>query len=239
MRRTIVIDKNEFARTAADYFIAQAQAALRENKQFAVALSGGSTPRSMYRLLADAQLNWKNIHLFWSDERCVPPDHPESNYFQAFETLISHINIPPQNIHRIFGEISPELAAAQYEQELRSFFGERPRFDLILLGLGEDGHTASLFPSSPALDERDHWAVAVPHVVPPAPLVSRVTLTLPILNMARQVVFLVSGSGKAARVAEILNAPTASPLLPANMVQPDDGVILWLMDQSAAAEMVK
>jgi 6-phosphogluconolactonase len=237
MQTIIVEDKNKLARTGADLMIAQAQAAFRENRQFSIALSGGSTPAMMYKLLAEAPLDWANIHLFWSDERCVPPDHPESNYRMAFESLISHINIPLKNVHRIFGEIPPDLAGDQYEQELHAFFGMLPRFDLILLGLGEDGHTASLFPTSPAVNERSRWVTAVPHDVPPLPLVTRVTLTLPILNQAHQVIFLVSGKGKAARLAEVLNTPEGSTLLPASMVRPDDGELLWLMDQAAAEKL--
>lgn len=239
MQTIIVEDKYALARAGVDLFIGRAQAADRENRPFSVALSGGSTPAMMYQLLAQAPLDWKNIHLFWSDERCVPPDHAESNYRMTLESLMARISIPEQNIHRICGEISPDIAAEQYDQGLHKFFGDTPRFDLILLGLGEDGHTASLFPLSPVLNERSKWATAVPHDVPPLPLVPRVTMTLPVLNRASKVVFLVSGAGKAKRLAEVLHSPEGSPLLPASLVRPEDGDILWLIDRSAATELEK
>ena len=165
--------------------------------RFAVALSGGSTPKRMFEQLAKMVMDWKHIHLFWVDERCVPPDHPDSNYGMTAEALLNHIEIPGENIHRIHGEQPPEPAALIYEKELRHFFGEQlPVFDLILLGLGSDGHTASLFPGSPALQEKKRWAVEVKHDAPPPPLVDRVTLTIPVLKEAREVIFLVSGNRK-------------------------------------------
>ena len=239
MRRTLVFDNDDLAGAAADLFISLAQAAYRENRSFTVALSGGSTPKAVYQLLAEAPLEWNNIHLFWGDERCVSPDHPDSNFKMAFESLISHIQIPPQNIHRIYGEIPPEEAAERYEQELRTYLGENPSFGLVMLGLGEDGHTASLFPNSLALNEHSRWVVVVPHDVPPLPLITRTTLVLPILNNAKHVVFLVSGAAKSARLAEVLRSPVSSPSLPATMVQPRDGELIWMMDRSAAAEFTK
>ncbi len=239
MKIAIVTDMDALTDAAADFFIARSQASIRENGRFSVALSGGSTPRQLYARLAQpalaSRVNWEAVHLFWGDERCVPPNHADSNYRMAMESL--RVPIPEQNIHRIQGELSPEEAAAQYEKELRDFFEETPRFDLILLGLGDDGHTASLFPDSPALRERTRWVAAVPHETPPPPLVPRVTLTLPVLNAARQVIFLVSGAGKAERLAEVLHAPTVSPSLPASMIQPDDGELLWLIDKPAAAHI--
>lgn len=239
MKTTIVPDVNALTRAAADLFAAQAQAALQAKERFTVALSGGSTPRALYQLLANTPLAWEDIRLFWGDERCVPPDHADSNYRMTAENLLARVHIPPENIRRIQGELPPEEAALRYEDELRKYFDDAPRFDLILLGLGDDGHTASLFPDSPALHERTRWAVAVPHTTPPLPLVPRVTLTLPAINAARQVVFLVSGADKAQRLAEVLRAPTASPLLPASMIRPDDGELLWLADQPAAALLSK
>lgn len=220
---------------AAELFIQTAAQSFLARGYFSVALSGGSTPRALYQLLADTPLAWEHIHFFWGDERCVPPDHADSNYRMTAESLLRRVHIPPENIHRIQGELPPEEAALRYEDALRRFFDDAPRFDLILLGMGEDGHTASLFPNSPALHERTRWVAAVPHTTPPPPLVPRVTLTLPVLNAARQVLFLVSGAGKAQRLAEVLHAPTASPSLPASMIRPDHGDILWMVDQSAAA----
>ena len=235
----IVADSNMLANVAADLFIAKAQSSTNRSGRFSVALSGGNTPRQLYARLAKPDLasrvNWEAVHLFWGDERCVPPDHADSNYRMAMESL--RVPIPEKNIHRIQGELPPEEAAARYENQLRDFFGDAPRFDLILLGLGDDGHTASLFPFSPTLHERTLWVAAVAHETPPPPLVPRVTLTLPVLNAARQIVFLVSGAGKAERLAEVLHAPTASHPLPASMIQPDNGELLWLMDKPSAAHI--
>ncbi len=234
MKTVIVTDVNSLARAAADIFVAQAQEALQANRRFTVALSGGSTPRSLYQLLADIPLAWENIHIFWGDERCVPPDHADSNYRMTAESLLSRIRIPTENIHRIAGELPPDEAALRYENELRQFFGDAPRFDLILLGLGDDGHTVSLFPDSPALHERTRWVVAVPHATPPPPLAPRVTLTPVAINAARQIVFLVSGAGKAERLAEVLQPRPAAQPLPAQLIQPVNGDLLWLVDKPAA-----
>lgn len=234
MKTVIVPDSNALTRAAAELFTAEAQSVLQANRRFTVALSGGSTPRALYQLLAQLPLAWENIHLFWGDERCVPPDHADSNYRMTAESLLTRVHIPPENIHRIQGELPPEEAALQYEDELQKFFDGVPSFDLILLGLGDDGHTASLFPNSYALHEQTRWVVAVPHAAPPPPLVPRVTFTLPAINAARQIVFLVSGAGKAERLAEVLRVTTSPTLLPAQLIQPDTGELLWLMDQPAA-----
>jgi 6-phosphogluconolactonase len=234
----VVSDSSTLATAAADLFIAKAQAAIDRGNRFTVALSGGNTPRELYSRLATPDLasrvKWEAVHLFWGDERCVPPDHPDSNYRMVSETFLSKVPIPTVNIHRIHGELISDQAAIQYENELRTFFGDSPRFDLVLLGLGDDGHTASLFPSSPALHERNHWAVPVPHATPPPPFIPRVTLTPVAINSARQVVFLVSGGTKARRLAEVLEIPSSFPTLPAQMIQPEQGELLWLIDKSAA-----
>jgi 6-phosphogluconolactonase len=153
------------------------------------------------------------------------------------ETLLTRIPIPINNIHRIRGELIPYQVAIQYDNELRTFFGDSPPFDLVLLGLGDDGHTASLFPSSPALHERTRWVVAVPHETPPPPFVPRVTLTPVAINSTRQVVFLVSGATKAKRLAEVLEIPSSFPLLPAQMIQSKLEDLLWLIDKSAAGSL--
>ncbi|GAB4486554.1 MAG: 6-phosphogluconolactonase [Anaerolineales bacterium] len=217
---------------AADLFTQQAEAS---PGKFSVALSGGSTPRALYERLSTTDLAeripWPKIHLFWGDERCVPPDHPESNYGMTAGALLSRIPIPTENIHRIRGELPPAEAASLYEAELRAFFGETPAFDLIFLGIGEDGHTASLFPGSPALAETARWVVDVEHTTPPPPLVSRVTLTFGVLNAARRVVFLASGASKAAILAQVWQGVN----LPASQIGPTNGDLLWLVDQAAAA----
>lgn len=205
--------------------------------RFSVALSGGSTPTALYRLLAEEpyrqQIPWQQAHLFWSDERCAPPDDPGSNYRLADETLISRVPIPPQNVHRLRGELEPEAAARAYARELRHFFDSpQPRFDLILLGLGKDGHTASLFPASPALTETERPAVAVEAHYQARPA-HRLTLTLPAINAARRVWFLVTGSDKAGIVRAVLAGPPNR--LPAQLIHPTAGRLTWLLDAAAAA----
>lgn len=228
-------DSYTLAEYAAELLIQNAQVSIAARGNFTVALSGGSTPRELYTRLAaefSTRVNWNLVHLFWGDERCVPPDHADSNYRMTRESL--RVPIPEENIHRIHGELTPELAAEEYENQLRSFFTETPRFDLILLGMGDDGHTASLFPGSPALAESTRWAVSVEHAAPPPPLVSRVTLTFGVFNTARRVIFLVSGAGKAARLAEIQRGGS---LLPAARIRPQNGELLWLVDTAAAANL--
>lgn len=219
---------------AANLFAQMAEAA---PERFSVALSGGSTPRALYERLAAVEMAeripWRKVHLFWGDERCVPPDHPESNYGLAAAALLSRVPLPTENIHRIWGELPPAQAASLYEAELRAFFGETPAFDLVFLGMGEDGHTASLFPDSPALKESTRWAVHVAHTAPPPPLVSRVTLTFSVLNAARRVVFLVSGAAKAARFAQVWRGDD----FPAAQIHPKNGELLWLVDCDAAAAL--
>lgn len=235
-------DAGELARKAAGQFVACAREAIARSGRFAVALSGGSTPRALYGLLASTEfrgsVDWRRVHFFWSDERCVPPDHPESNFRMVQETLLGNIQIPAENIHRMLGEKEPDQAAAAYEAELKKFFaierGDRPRFDLIFLGLGEDGHTASLFSGNNALDEAEHFVVAV-YV---ERLQSyRLTLTLPVINAAAQVTFLVSGESKAAILREIVGAKKGSGNYPAARVRPSAGKLTWLIDRDAAKQL--
>jgi 6-phosphogluconolactonase len=237
---TICRDAEQLYRAAAAQFVALAGAAAPTARGFAVALSGGSTPKGLYTLLATPeyreQIPWSRVHLFWGDERCVPPDHSESNYRMVRESLLSKIDIPQHNIHRMAGEKDPEIAAAEYELELSNFFqlseGDLPRFDLILLGLGEDGHTASLFPGSKALERMKHLVAAVDLETLGR---HRLTLTLPVLNNGAQIAFLVSGRSKAAILGEILGTKSRSSILPAAKVQPDNGRITWLVTRDAAA----
>jgi 6-phosphogluconolactonase len=192
----------------------------------------------MYARLTRAQVKWDHVHFFWGDERCVPPSHADSNYRLANEALLCSIPIPEVNIHRIPGELPVKEAARNYEVELRRFFGSTtPRFDLVLLGLGEDGHTASLFPGNPAVREDAHWVAAVSHHEPPPPLVDRVTLTLLVLNAAAHVLFLVSGASKTDRLEQVLHGPFQPELLPAQTVKPIKGTVQWLVDQAAAAKL--
>lgn len=233
----IAVDNPALSRAAAEEFKITAESAIAERGRFAVALSGGNTPRSVYSLLAQhykTSLPWSKVHIFFGDERSVPPDHPDSNYRMANEALLSHVAILPENVHRILAELDPEPAAQEYENQLREFFrpadGDWPRFDLIMLGLGEDGHTASLFPGSSALNETSR--LVVPTWVEEKKTF-RITLTYPVLNHAAEVEFLVAGAGKAQILKEVLNH--SSPMYPAQRIKPGNGRLLWLLDQAAAS----
>jgi 6-phosphogluconolactonase len=216
--------------------------AVRRSGRFTWALAGGSTPRQLYTLLACERfataIDWSRVEFFWGDERCVPPDERESNYRMARETLLAAIEPDPARVHRMQGELEPAQAAAEYEQLLRGFFGVTgsggpPSFDLVLLGMGADGHTASLFPGSAALREQERWVVENRLSPSAAP---RVTLTFPILNAATNVLFLVSGAGKAACLKRVLE-PAGSEELPARRVRPQRGRLEWLVDAAAASQL--
>jgi 6-phosphogluconolactonase len=240
-------DKGQLAQAAAKQIIELAGTAIIRKKCFNLMLAGGSTPKATYSLLASRrysdQVNWEQVFLFWGDERCVPPDHPDSNFGMVRDTLISFVPIPPQNVFRIHGEIPPAEAAALYQTELQRHYSREDKtggiasLDLVLLGMGTDGHTASLFPSSPVLEERVNWVTHVRHTSPPPPLVDRVSVTLPLINAARQVTFLVSGSGKSKRLKQVLSSQYAqNEALPASMVAPVNGQIAWLVDRAAASD---
>ncbi|MGO8986903.1 MAG: 6-phosphogluconolactonase [Terriglobales bacterium] len=229
---------------AAEEFIRAARSAIGAQGRFAVALSGGSTPKALYSLLAAnyATFAWNRVFLFFGDERHVPPTDSESNYRMVNETLLSKLSIPAENVFRVHAE-NPDAAAAaaDYEAQLRSFFGlrsgvrpvELPRFDLILLGMGPDGHTASLFPESDALGEESRLVVANwvakfnTH---------RITLTFPVLNHAAEVIFMASGADKAEILRQVLEEKNTPPL-PSQRVQPTDGKLLWMLDQAASAKL--
>lgn len=232
---------------AAELFAAHAKAAIQERGIFTVALSGGSTPKALYHLLATGpqfagQIAWDKIHLFWGDERFVPHDHPESNYRMVKEQMLGAVPIPADNIHPVNTAIAePEECAADYGRKLRAFFRERnllsscggPAFDLNFLGLGADGHTASLFPESKALTETHHWCAA--NWVEKFQS-WRITLTYPAINSARVIAFLAVGPDKAGRVAEILGPDSAAHHYPAQFVQPSSGgQLLWVLDEASAA----
>ncbi len=208
--------------------------------RFAVAVSGGSTPRKLYTLLSSnryrEKVDWRSINFFWVDERCIPKEHKDSNFRLVFETLLSKLPIPDDNIHRIKGEEEPEKGAKQYEDDLREFFGKNalPVFDLIILGVGEDGHTASLFPGSRSLEETNKLAVPV---YLERPKRHRVTLTLPIINNSTHILFLVTGHSKAGIVHEILEEGDKRELYPAGLVSPVRGTITWLIDKEAAKRL--
>ena len=232
----ILPDPEAVAHEAARCVVALSREAAGSRGRFSLALSGGSTPGKLYRLLAEEpyhdQIPWAEVHLFWGDERCVPPDDPGSNYSLVERTLISRVPIPPENVHRVRGELEPGSAARAYERELQDFFcGPQARFDLVLLGLGEDGHTASLFPGSPVLAETERLVAAATAVYQDRPA-QRVTLTLPAINSARQILFLVTGRAKAGVVQAIVAG--TGERLPAQQIQPAAGQLTWLLDAEAA-----
>lgn len=210
----------------------------RGTKIFAIGLSGGSTPRALYETMArrQSELDWKAIHLFWGDERCVPPDHPDSNYRMAYESLIQHVPIPTENVHRIRGEDDPQAAAEAYETELRAFLGEYPRFSLLLLGLGDDGHTASLFPGTAAIHESQKRVIA--HYVEKLNA-WRITLTPAAINAPHDVMFLVVGSSKASALKQVLEGEKQPDVYPAQIVNPFLGRVYWFVDVSAASLLEK
>lgn len=220
------------ARSAAGLIVEAAKKAVAAHGRFLLVLSGGSTPRALYALLAHAPVPWERVHVFWGDERCVPPDHPDSNYRMARESLLDRVPIPAGNVHRLEGEDpDPGAAAARYAEEIRRFFApDPPRFDFVLLGLGPDAHTASLFPGSEALESRS-W-VGAPWVEKLAAY--RLTLTPVLLNRAAQVVFLVAGRDKAAAVEAVLQGTGSPREIPARAIQPEEGRAIWLLDAAAA-----
>lgn len=238
----ICLDAAELSQKAAERFVALANEASASSGRFTAALSGGSTPKTFYSLLATPgfadRIPWPKVHLFWGDERCVPPEHPDSNFRMVRESLLSKISIPLENVHRMAGEKEPKLAAVEYEEQLIEFFrlskGEPPRFDLILLGLGDDGHTASLFPGTEALKETKRLVAA--NFVEKMNAY-RLTLTLPVLNNAANVLFLVAGASKAAVVKELLGAKPGASDYPASKIQPRDGKLTWMITQDAAANL--
>lgn len=243
----ILPTRDALMHAAAELWVAAAAAAIGASGRFAVALSGGATPERLYRLLATepyaSRLDWSRVHAFWGDERCVPPDDPASNYRMAREALLARVPIPAENVHRIRGEDEPAAAAAAYERALRGAFAtpDGPphlspgrRFDLVLLGLGGDGHTASLFPDTAALREGARWVRAVrPAAVSPA----RVTLTPAVINAAAEVAFLVAGPAKAATLRRVREGPYRPDALPAQIVAPRAGRLRWLVDADAAADL--
>ncbi len=230
---------------AAQKFCNITEESIRQTGRMTVALAGGSTPKALYTLLASepyrSKIDWQKLHVFWGDERHVSPEHQESNYRMAYESLLSHVPVVSEQIHRIQGELlNASDAAAVYEEALRKVFspseGEVPVFDLILLGMGPDGHTASLFPGTGAVHESSRWVVA--------PWVEkfqthRVTLTPVVLNQARHIMFLVSGEDKASALRAVLEGPSQQDMYPSQVINPVSGELLWLVDKGAASLLEK
>ena len=231
---------DELFHGAAEDFVQLAKDAVAAKGSFTVALSGGSTPRGMHSLLATqfaAAVPWKKVFFFWSDERHVPPDHPDSNYRMAYETLLSKVPVDPGKVFRMHGEHPDANAAAiEYEQTITAAFGtqdrEIPRYDLIFLGLGPDGHTASLFPRTAAL--REHSRLVVANRVEKLKT-DRITFTLPLINNAANVIFLVSGKDKTSAVQSVFDPETAGQDFPAKLVNPPHGRLTWMLTEDAAA----
>jgi 6-phosphogluconolactonase len=234
-------DLDQLTRAAADLVARQSQVA-RPRGVFRVALSGGSTPKPVYQLLTAPpyrdQIAWSQVQFYWGDERNVGPDSPESNYRMAREALLDHIPIHPEQVYRISGELPAAEAALDYAQALQGAFslapGQFPRFDLILLGLGPDGHTASLFPHTTALEVRDRTVVA--NSVPKL-RTERITLTVPTLNAAASIVFLIAGADKADALAAVLQGPEQPAQYPSQLIAPSDGALTWMVDRAAVSKL--
>jgi 6-phosphogluconolactonase len=234
----VLADGAALVRAVADAFLERARAAVVERGRFDVALAGGSTPAELYRALARVQpaAPWEQTHVWFGDERWVPPAHPDSNYRMAHETMLGPLGLSDARVHRVLTELEPDVAAARYEDELRAAFPAGvPRFDLVLLGVGEDGHTASLFPDTAALDERARLVVAnwVPKLA-----AHRITTTFPVLEAARAIWVLVVGDRKAAIVREALDGPHDPRRLPVQAARPREGELVWWIDASAASARV-
>lgn len=243
----VLPNAQQLADAAARTFVRAANAAIEARGEFIVALSGGSTPRSVYARLATeplvSTLDWSRVVVLWGDERCVPPEHEASNYRMARETLLDHVPVPEANIHRIRGEDDPAEAAATYERVLRTVLrtpsgpprtAPVSRFDLVLLGLGSDGHTASLFPGAASLRATEDW-VAAANIHGDS--MWRVTLTATVINAAAEIAFVVSGHAKATIVRQVLEGPSRPHELPAQLIAPTAGRMAWLLDAPAAAEL--
>jgi 6-phosphogluconolactonase len=232
---SISADATALMRDAVEHCLRLCSEALEARSVFHIALSGGSTPKALFQLLASityvGRFDWSRIHLWWSDERYVPLDHPDSNYRMAREALINKINIPSTNVHPMPVDLPEAAAAAQYEGDIVKWIGVAPAFDLILLGMGDDGHTASLFPGTLAGIPADRLVIA--HFVPKVGM-QRITFTPKLINAAYHVAFLVSGKGKTAVLDRVLHGPYQPDMLPSQLVAPVAGEVTWLIDRDAA-----
>ncbi|HUX44866.1 MAG TPA: 6-phosphogluconolactonase [Terracidiphilus sp.] len=238
----VVADSAALAAAAAEHFVQVATEAALRRGHARIAISGGSTPKAAFQLLADpdqpfrARMPWDKLDLYWVDERCVPPDHPDSNYRMTREALLDHVPLAPQHVHRMEGELQPEVAASRHESLLRNTFrlegAETPRFDLIALGMGPDGHTASLFPHSAALQEMSRLVTAN-HVANKDAW--RITLTWPVINQASSVFFLIGGADKAKVLQKVLTGPRDPDSLPSQLIWPSAGILTLILDKAAAA----
>ncbi len=233
-------DKDALATAAAELFVESAREAIAAHGRFSVGLSGGSTPKALHNLLASApyreQVDWANVHVYFGDERTVAPDHADSNYGMARDALLEYVPIPESQIHRMRGEIEPAEASKEYGRMLKATFGDGPGYDLLFLGMGDDGHTLSLFPGTEALHE-DHHRVRANFV--PKLDTWRITITAPFANSARKVAFLVAGQHKATVLNRVLSGPRDVETLPSQLIAPASGDLLWLVDFAASATLGK
>jgi 6-phosphogluconolactonase len=237
-------DPPALAQRAAQYFSEMVSEAVADQNHARIAVSGGSTPKAAFQLLADpnqpwrSRMPWDKLDLYWVDERTVPPDHPDSNYRMTSEALLSHVPLPCSQVHRVHGELDPEVAAAQYESDLRNSFrlegAESPRFDLISLGMGPDGHCASLFPYTRAIHEMSR--LVTENEVPQLNT-WRVTLTWPVINQARSVFFIIAGADKADRVREVFMGSRDPERLPSQLIWPSSGILTLFLDKAAAVHL--
>jgi 6-phosphogluconolactonase len=235
-------DTTALAAFTAQHFVEGVEAAVAARGRARIAISGGSTPKATFKLLADPaqpwlkRMPWQKLDLFWVDERCVPPDHPDSNYRMTREAMLDHVPLPPEQVHRMEGELDPDLAASRYESLLRNAFrlegAETPRFDLIALGMGPDGHTASLFPHTAALNETGRLAVAN-HVENKDAW--RVTLTWPVINQGASVFFVIGGADKADILNQVFTGPRDTGRLPSQLIRPASGILTLILDKASAA----
>ncbi len=241
MHVAIYPDLDTISQQAAAYIVRIARESVVTRGRFTIALSGGSTPRKLYGLLAsepyNSQIDWQLVDIFWSDERCVPPDDPESNYFMAHEVLLSRISIPVAQVHRMpADQLNRDAASLSYTQEMQRVFSTNgiPDFDLLQLGLGPEGHTASLFPHQPSLHERERLVMPVTVPKPPP---DRLTFTPPILNAARNVLFLATGADKADALHAVIEGPFNPDEYPAQIVRPPNGEVTWMVDSAIAQKI--
>jgi 6-phosphogluconolactonase len=227
------------SRASADLFVQTAREAVARDGRFTVALTGGSSPVQLYKLLAAPpyrdQVPWAETFVFWGDERAVPHTDDRNNARMASDLLLDHVPVPPAQIHRMSGELPPDESARQYEALLKAHFaGGPPQFDLILLGMGDDGHTASMFPGTEVVHERERW---VKELFLASQDMYRITLTAPLINQARRIVFQVFGAGKAATLKRVLEGPYQPDVLPSQLIKPTSGELHWFLDEAAAGEI--
>ncbi|HEU18539.1 MAG TPA: 6-phosphogluconolactonase [Deltaproteobacteria bacterium] len=243
-RMIIENNRHSLSNVAVDIFEGCVNESVEKTGKFIVAISGGSTPRDMYRMLAEepyhSRVPWERIHFFWVDERCVSVDDPVSNYGTALKDLLDHVPIPRYQVHPMRGDLPPDEGREEYEGELRSFFNiahdEVPVFDLVILGIGTDGHTASLFPGHDSLHATERLVCAVKGGNPD---LNRLTLTIPVLNNARHVLFIVAGGEKASVVSKVFSGDGDGGDVPAGMVKPREGELIWLLDHDAASLVLR